>query len=234
MYSNDFIFTSHCFDNPASGGDYLAQQVRLKQSIIDIYPDANLHFIKEGEEGKPKFQKSLYGFKVDLVKTCLEKGFKKIIFFDTSIVLNQRVDYWFDILPKYGVLCPIDHQKLDGVTSDNCLKYLGLEREQVKTFPLVGGSVYVFDFNNQNCVDVFKMWSDLEENGLFGNQDDLSAGLLQAHRMDETCMALSLALNGLAPVGYDIIKYCHVSPHDGYVQKLGGDYEPIITKRHFK
>src|SRR3990167_328294 len=116
MLLNDLIFTSYCFDNSAAGGDYRAQQDRLRESILAIYPNANLHFKSEAENiGKPKFQQSLYGFKVHLIKDCLKMGFKKIIFFDTAITLVDTVDYWFGQAKDIGVLAAVDRQTLNNV-----------------------------------------------------------------------------------------------------------------------
>lgn len=236
MSLNDFIFTSYCFDNKAAGGDYKGQQDRLKESILAIYPNANLHFVYELEEiGKPKFQKSLYGFKCQLVKDCLNKGFKKIIFFDTAMVLNDTVDYWFNIIKDYGVLAPIDRQTLDNVTSDSCLSFNGLTRAEVSDINLVGGSIYVFDFNTELCNNIFAKWITMEYAGKFGTQEDLTNGTLQNHRMDETCMALSLAYYYIQPLGHDKIKYAYLKPGEDKLHTMGElDYNPIAIKKHFK
>lgn len=236
MQLNDFIFTSYCFDNSAQTGDYKAQQDRLKESILKIYPTANLHFIYEPEQtGKPKFQQSLYGFKVKLVKECLDKGFKKIIFFDTAICLNDTIDYWIEMAEQYGILAPIDNQKLDSVTSKQCLKFLLLNKEDIEEWNLVGGSIYIFDFNNDICKKVFRLWEELEANGLFGTQDDLTNNKLNNHRMDETCMALSLALHSQKPLGHDLIRYAYQKPEEQILHTMGnGNYKPIAIKRHFK
>jgi len=235
--SSEIIFTSYCFDNKEMG-DYHSQQIRLKDSILSIYPDANLNFQHESEEiGKPKFQASLYGFKVRLVQECLDKGFKKIIFFDPAITLVDKVDYWFDIIKDYGVLAATDRQPLDNVTSDNCLNYMGLTREQVSTWNLLGGSVYVFDFDIPKCVAIFEMWEKMEKDGIFGTQDDLSHGRLQAHRNDETCMAIAFELNGIKPLGHDVIRYAYEHPETKKIHhqfKEGEEVKLVILKKHFK
>lgn len=231
MKSSELIFTSYCF-----GDKYLDQQIRLRESIRDIYKDARIYFQNEPEEtGKPKFQQSLYGFKVNLIRQCLKMDFKKIVFFDTAICLNTPVDHWFDIIKDYGVLAPVDRQTLNNVTSDRCLKHLNLTRDQVSKWNLVGGSIYVFDFDLPLCNKIFNMWDSLEKAGMFGTQDDLSADKLQGHRMDETCMALSLALNGVLPLGHDEIRYCYEHPETKKIHTMGdGSYTPIAIKRHFK
>ena len=234
MNSSDFIFTSYCFDNEAAGGDYHAQQRRLKESILKIYPNANTYFVYENEAtGKPKFQQSLYGFKVKLVNECIRQGFRKIIFFDTAMCLEKEVDWWFEAVKDYGVLSAIDRQKLSACTSDACMRYMGLTRDQLSGWNLTGGSIYVFDFDIQKCQDIFNTWQKMESAGLFGTQENL--GNLQNHRMDETCMAIALYLNGSEPVGHDMMRYAYEKPGGDKLYTMGDDeYTPIAIKRHFK
>lgn len=234
MDIKDCIFTSYCFTNEASGGDYYAQQVRLKESILKIYPEANLHFSHEPEKiGKPKFQQSLYGFKVRLVHECLEMGYKKICFFDAAVTVVDKIDYWFDLIKDYGVLAIGGKQDLSTVTSDNLKKYLGLTEEHLESIKLVGGSIYVFDFDLPECQEIFNYWADLEEKGYFGTQDDLSNDRLQGHRCDETCMSVALVEKGIGHVSFEQMRYGYIHPTTGGLTKVG-DYEPVIIKRHFK
>lgn len=222
------IFCSYCFGNA-----YLLQQIRLKESILRIYPDANLYFINESEiTGKPKFQKSLYGFKVQLVKHCRSLGFRKIVFFDTAITLTAPIDHWFDIIKGRGVLAGVDRSKLNKVTSNSALHYVKLSRELVSEWNLVGGSVYVFDFDEPKCREIFHLWEEMERDGIFGTQDDLSHDRLQSHRMDETCMALSMCLNGIAPLGHDVMRYCYEHPDTHAI--TGNEANAIVKKVHFK
>lgn len=227
MNINEVIFTSYCF-----GDAYTHQQVRLKQSILKIYPEANIYFLNESEEtGKPKFQASLYGFKVHMIKECIAKGFKKIIYFDTAICLEKPVDYWFELTNEHGFLAAIDKQMLSQVTSNNCLNYLNLKREEISTYNLCGGSLYILDLDVELCANVWETWRKFEELGLFGTQDDLSFDRLQAHRMDETCLGLAFMQYGLKPLEHKVIKYAYEHPE---TNQLTGSPDPIVIKRHFK
>lgn len=229
----DVIFCSYCFTNEASGGDYRAQQVRLKESIYKVYLDANFHFQFETEAiGKPKFQQSLYGFKVRLINECLAMGYKKIIFFDTAITLVNKVDYWFEIIKDYGVLAIADNRSLDTTISDKLREDCKLSQDILSEIKLVGGSVYVFDFDIPKCQAIFNAWEDMEASGYFGTQDDLSNNRLQGHRMDETCMALAFYLCGNKPVGYGDLRYGYINPTSGKITSV--TEELTILKRHFK
>lgn len=231
----DVIFTSYAFGNADAGGDYIAQQVRLRESILRIYPEANLHFLNEPEHiGKPKFQQSLYGFKVQLVKECLEKGFKKIVFFDAAVTLAGEIEYWFNLIEKYGVLAIADNRSLDTTISDNLRKDCGLNDKQLSDIKLVGGSIYVFDFDIPKCQDIFNAWEDMEARGYFGTQDDLSHGRLQGHRCDETCMSLAFHYCGNKPVGYNDLNYGYMNPSTGKITCSGDEDELTVLKLHFK
>jgi hypothetical protein len=172
----------------------------------------------------------MYGFKVQLVKDCLKAGYKKIIFFDTAICLEREIDEWLALAKEHGVLSIADRRKLDAVTSNQCKKHLGLSDELLKTIDLVGGSIYVFDFETEVCQDIFNNWSYMESKGLFGTQEDCTNGNLQGHRMDETCMALALEMSGKKGLGYDLMQYAYITP-DG---RRTGEENPIAIKRHFK
>lgn len=223
----DIIFTSYCF-----GDQYLAQQERLRESIKGIYPNANLLFINEAvETGKPKFQQSMYGFKVALVNECRRLGYKKIIFLDTSIVLKRPVNEWFELVKQYGVLAPIDRRKLQDTISDQCLNFLSISREYLADNHLVGGSIYVFDFDVEKCQRVFAMWEQMESKGIFGTKEDLEIGKLADHRMDESCMAAALMLNGVFPVTHSVMKYAVHDPDTGLLLNCEN---PIAIKKHFK
>lgn len=227
MNISEVIFTSYCF-----GNDYRKQQERLAYSIRGIYRDARLHFVHEMEVvGKDKFQQSLYGFKVHMIKQCIEFGFKKIIYFDTAICLHKRVDQWFQLTQKHGFLAAIDNQMLSAVTSNNCLRYLNLKREQVSSYNLCGGSLYILDMDVTLCREIWNTWSQMEAVGLFGTQDDLSYDRLQSHRMDETCLGLSFMLHGVKPLTHNEIGYAYEHPE---TKKLVGSKDPIVIKRHFK
>lgn len=232
--NSDFIFTSYCFDNSASGGDYRDQQERLKQSIFKIYPNANLHFIAETEAiGKPKFARSMYGMKPHMINDCLRMGFKKIIFFDPAICLERPIDDWLELAAKHGILAAIDRTTLDRVCSDKCLKANNLTRDNVKDCHLVGGSMYIFDFNNPACNNAFRHWLAMEQDGLFGSQADQTNMKDQGHRCDETCMAIAMKFNNIDPMPHDVMRYAYENPgtkqlHSAY------DSDPIVIKRHFK
>ena len=212
----DVVFTSYAF-----GELYVMQQKRLEDSIRNIYPEANIRSWSsvsgssdnnrdELPPGSPTFAESMYGFKVHCVKNCLAEGFKKIIFLDAAMILEGKIDKVMDKAAEVGVLAAIDRAVLSQVISDQCLRYIGKTDKDLEGLTIVGGSLYIFDFNNPKCVDIFNYWAELEAEGMFGKEDDCSRGILGAHRKDETCMSLALNKYGSKPYGFDEVGYHNI------------------------
>lgn len=210
----DFIIISCAF-----GKRYLQQLDRLKVSVERLYPGYTfLSWRNEDIPGRP-FYESLYGFKVHAVAKALEAGFKKIIFLDPACILQHaEVDYWFtaDMPPVIAVK---DDNLLNKMIGSKALDYYG--NPDITGWHLVGGSLYVFDFNKLLCSEIYNHWRKAEENGIFGSQAELSSELINGHRMDESCMAVSIYSHGVQPVGHDVARY-------------NQNEQSIIIKRHFK
>jgi len=179
----DIVFTSVCFgDAHTNGGAYIKQQNRLKESISEIYPDANMRFwaskyddLSNRPTGARTHFDSSYGFKVHAVKSCLEEGFKKIIWVDTAIIMKPGLETILEVLSGKGVMAGVDTNKLNTCTSDKCLNWIVKPKEYLNNLNLVAGSVYLFDFNHPKTQPFFDMWSKMEEDGLFGSAEEAHA-----------------------------------------------------------
>lgn len=204
----DFIFISVAF-----GPRYIEQQKRLHESICKFYsPAHHLSWTDCMPPGAKSHAESLYGFKVHAVKYALDKGYKKIIWIDTACILQDKVDYWFTLIDKYGVVAAKDDNKLC-----NHIGVSALMKYSLISIPghyhLVGGSLYVFNFDNPLCCKIFEHWKWIESKGGFADE--------KKHRHDESCMAMSLYLNGSEPTPYDVARY-------------NNGPESIVIKDHFK
>lgn len=209
----DFVFVSVAF-----GPLYVEQQDRLKESIMAIYPDANLLFWRDclPEKSKP-FLDSLYGFKVHAIQEAIDKGFKRVLWLDPAMILCRHIDWIGD----HMMVAVKDENKLSQYISDWYLESNLLSRKAVEKDHLVGGSLYYFDFNFVTAQSIFKKWKSDEAAGCFGSQDEEASGKLQGHRADESCMALSIILMNQKPLSPDRVGYCT------------GD-NPVFIKKHFK
>jgi hypothetical protein len=207
---NDLIFLSVAF-----GERYIEQQDRLSASIGRVMPGVPHHrWVNEWPEGSKTHKESLYGFKVHAIKSALNAGYKKIIWLDTACVLQQPTDHWFKLAQP--VLAARDDNKLKGLVSDKALRYFGFSNCP-DHLHLVGGSVYVWDFDHAGSDKIFNTWAKAEKEGLFGSATEK----LGAHRHDEALLSLSMFAHGYYPASCDAMKY-----------NIGEG--AIINKHHFK
>lgn len=211
----DTVFVSVCFGDPR----YFEQQQRLKESILKIYPEANLLFYRgQLPLGSRSFFDSLYGFKPHAIQVARQSA-KKVIFLDPAMVLNGPIDY----LSQFEMMAVKDDNKLFNVVSNRCYQYFGITQQEVfdEGWHLVGGSIYYFDFASERTENIFNTWMEAEKKGMFGSQTEQATDQLQGHRMDEAVMALCMYFNGIEPQSMEASSYCH-------------DHNPIWTKLHFK
>lgn len=207
-------FCSVAFNSDAFGSVYIEQQNRLKESLNKIYKNPNLFFWTNEYPNNSKIHfDSTYGFKVHAIQQCLNNGYKKIIWLDTAMIVNDNIDFLFELSPVCAVM---DTTILKNVTMNKVKQYYNIDCDG---WFLCGGSLFSFDFEKQKTIDVFNFWKESEKLGFFGNQIDESAGLQQGHRWDETMMSISLYKNNLSPISRDCMKY---------------DNNKIIEKKHFK
>lgn len=208
----DCIFLNLAF------GDYryTEQQERCNASIRAIYPDANIKsWTNEYPPGSRTHRESLYGFKVHAIRWAMEQGYSKIIWVDTAVILQKEVDYWFTLIPKYGVIAAKDDNKLINFTAPQYRFYVQ------DHWHLCGGSLYVFDMAKKLSYVTFHEWAEFERRDFFGSQQQQASGKINSHRHDETMLAISLYQSGTEPTPYDVCRYNNGSGS-------------IVTKQHFK
>lgn len=211
--TNDFCFLSVAF-----GPRYVEQQTRLHQSLQTIHPEAK-HFAWTDAypTGSRTHKESLYGFKPHAVAYAFAEGYRKIIWLDTAIILQHPVDYWFTL--GAPVIAAKDDNVLSKTICDKALEFYG--NPNIDGMHLVGGSMYVFDFDQPLCNKIFSNWYMNECNGVFGSQAEQSSGQIDRHRHDEACLAYNMYANGVQPLTHDVIRY-------------NQDENSIVRKYHFK
>jgi hypothetical protein len=148
---SDFIFLSVAF-----GEQYIEQQTRLHKSIAQRYWSIqHMPWTSVYPHGSKSHKESLYGFKVHAINYALSQGHRKIIWLDTACILQQNVDYWFDLVKNYGVIAAKDDNKLEKCISQKALNYFG--NPDISDMHLVGGSLYVFDFDLPLCQKILQL-----------------------------------------------------------------------------
>ena len=215
-----FCFVSCAFDDER----YITQQDRLRESILAMYPDANIIFNRgRVADGSLPMADSLYGFKPHAINNQWN-DYDYVIWVDPAMVLQADLNPLFDITDaNEGVYAVKDDNLLANTTSELCLDYFGLKKETVLNlgFHLVGGSLYVFNTNLPKANQVFRDWYNAELQGIFGTQAQAQSERINGHRNDETCMAFAMYTNQLHPIDCDKARY-------------GNGQDSFFKKLHFK
>lgn len=205
---NQVCFVCQAFGKLNYGDDrYVEQQSRLKESILSIYPDANLLFYTNSlPDGARPFHISLYGLKVHCIEQAWKNGFTKVIWLDPAMILTDKIDDLF----KFRLVAVKDDNKLTGLISEKAIEYFNIDKEEMtsKDWRLVGGSLYYFDFDFELTQKIFQMWKKSEIRGMFGSQYEAASELINGHRNDESCMAAAIYLNGHEPTDAFKVRYC--------------------------
>lgn len=210
-----------CFVSVAFGERYIQQIKRLELSIIDVYKYSvdTIFWFDTMPPGAKSHEDSLYGFKVHAIRAALKRGYKRIIWVDPACILTKPVEYYFEEPGLPAVIAVKDDNLLTNFISDKAMSYYG--HPDIEGRHLVGGSLYVWDFNRPEADLVFESWAKAERDGMFGTAQQAASEQINKHRNDESCIAISLMMAGIPPVGHDVAKYC------------SGD-ESIFIKKHFK
>jgi hypothetical protein len=211
----DVCFVSVAFGDPR----YLEQMDRLKQSILNFYPDANILFFRGMlPPGSRSFYQSLYGFKPHAVLAARQRA-SKVVWLDPAMIMVDEIDDLF----KFEMMAVKDDNLLYNLVSNKCYEYFKLTKKEVydKSWHLVGGSIYWFDFESINAQMIFNRWYQAEVAGKFGSQQEQASEQLQGHRMDEAVMALAMYEAAIEPIDAQTARYCNES-------------NPMFIKKHFK
>lgn len=207
-----------CFVSVAFGQAYLGQQTRLKKSILDLFPDANILFYYDCmPPGARGMSESLYGFKCHAIAEA-KKRFSKILWLDPAMIL---VDKDFSDYDDVFFAAVKDDHKLNPFISNEALAFYRITREQIEDVHLVGGSLYYFDFEFKVVNNIFDMWLHAEVNNMYDGEGQSHTGATRGHRSDEALMALAMWKFGIQPCGAGDIRYCI-------------ENNPMFIKKHFK
>lgn len=220
MTKKKCVFVSCAFGDER----YIEQQDRLRNSILEQLPNANIVFNRGGvADGALSMEHSLYGFKVHAINNVWD-DYDYVIWLDPAMVYQKDLEDLFEITDNnQGVYAVKDDNMLCDCISDLALQHFGTTRKDIKEgkLNLVGGSIYVFNTNSKNAEEVFDDWYKSELLGIFGTAAQAASNRINGHRNDESCMAMCMYMNEINPIPYDVARY-------------NNGNNSIFTKKHFK
>ena len=160
------------------------------------------------------FQKSLYGFKPHAIQRAIDLGYKKIVWFDPSVLPVTDVKVLFNSLDTHPMIVVLGDAPVTRMANQKSKDWFGVKDEELDGVKHIGGTIYGFNFNNPKALETFNLWKRAEEEGIFGNQDEFMKG----HWADEACMSLAMYKTGVEFYKEESFKYLNQKEYQEYTK----------------
>lgn len=155
-----------CIINFANGGWYSAGQERLRESLVDVGFDGDVHlFRSEAQIGAPPHQESPYAFKPFALKWAMERGYELVIWADASVWAVKPIQPMFDHLAENGWMFFLN-TCTGNWTSDACLKSFGVDRELSMRIPMLMGICMGWNMGTLRCQNFLRTWLEKATDGV--------------------------------------------------------------------
>lgn len=187
-------------------GRYVQNLARLSDSLRDNFDGDFIAFVGENSCGAEPHLENPYSFKIHCIQKCIDAGYEKILWLDTSCFAIKNVQPIFDEIGNEGFIFQDINFSLDQWCNDFTLDYFSITREEAKTVRLIGNAGFLgFDIAIPMCREFFEKWKLSMEAGCFkGSWDD--------HRHDLSCSSAIIHQMGISYM---------MKPLDGWLQYAG-------------
>lgn len=165
-----------------------------------------------------------YCFKPNIVKEAIDKGYKQIIWCDSTILLVKPPVGTLAHAAKYGVAAfhNLGHDLLPWV-SDHALAKQNISESDLPGIKQIMACCICFDIENQMGQQIFNEWYAASRDGVsFQNYKSERPGFI-AHRHDQAVMSLILHKHKIPLLPYGKLVY---EPHDTTLE-YGNEFEFI-------
>jgi hypothetical protein len=207
--------------NVATYGGYLhTGQPRLRDSLIRHGNHPHIFWSGTLPAGSPSHAEHPYAFKLYAIEEARARGFTTVLWCDAAVWAVKDLTPFFERIERDGHYFFHGGASLGQRCSDEALKIMRFDREEAFKIPLIGGTVYGFDFNNPRTQQFYMEWWELYRRGAFQGfaindkaQDDMRglAGRpkghvsddprVQGHNHDESVATVLAHRLGMASVG---------------------------------
>lgn len=209
-------------------GNYSSAIERLESSLGLIGYDGEFLGFRDYEEiGSPphKGQGSVpYAFKAHSIRKCIDSGFRYILWCDSVVYATAPLDNIFNQIKSDGYLF-FDNigYSVGDYTSDACLDYYGMTRQEAFKTKMIMACVMGFDTHNEKAAEFLDKYIDAAINtdtyqGAWtnSNQSVSKDRRVRGHRHDQSVASILINNLGLTITNAQSTHFAYVS-HKGYV-----------------
>lgn len=167
-------------------GDYLmfSDRPRIHETGVEVKDVAG---IVRSQQEMP------YAFKGDVINEARASGYKKVIWADSTILMQKDLNQLFNEATVKGIVAfhNLGHD-LAPYISDEAAEYLEILNDpNFEKIKQIMACSMIFDFNNPVAVEIFEIWHGMSWGGVFKETGSKRANY-KGHRHDQAVMSALL------------------------------------------
>jgi len=141
-------------------------QKRLKKSLLDFGFDGDILLFDEKTLRCPPHKTIPYAFKLYAIMEAKKRGYKDILWLDSSFWAVKSLDKLFEQIDKQGYSFDNAGYKVGTWTSDRCLEHMGVSREESFSMDLFSGGMIGLNMKNDVATKLLSEWFRYANDGI--------------------------------------------------------------------
>jgi len=187
---------SKCVVTFGKGHNFLKGVERLKTKCNEL--NVSFEGFTEYPEGCPAHEESPFAFKFFCIRECLKRGYKQILWLDSSVMIKKDLNSVFQIINDLGYFFIKNWHSVGHYCHDKALKTLNITREKSFEIPCLQGTNFGLNFDNTIAVEFFNTLLAYSVDGVtfpgpYGNANGEASKdkRVSGHRHDQIPMAVT-------------------------------------------
>jgi hypothetical protein len=209
----DLVNNTPCIISVGKDGWYGVGVERLHRSLIyHGYAGSMLLWKDSLPPNSPTHQENPYAFKIYAFIDAIQRGYKVVMWLDSSFWCIKNPHHLFDIIYDNGVFAFRSGYNCAQTCPDNLLARMGYTRDEAEKLPEIATGMVGLNIDNPNGKAVFDLWAELCFEGYFKNDRHHnpaeSADKRYLHgRQDQAAMSMVIHKLGLNVDFTDYVAY---------------------------
>lgn len=215
----------NCIINFSNGLWYPKGGKRLAESLKSISYEYDLIQIEKYPQGCPTHQQVPYAFKFHMFMDAKNKGYKNVLWVDSSFWAIKNIEEVFDHIKTNGWLFENSDNNVGTWSTDKSLAGFNISREEAFKLPMFSGGFIGLNFENSKANEFLKQTIAKTKDGFSfigawrnSNLEVSSDPRVQGHRHD--MVVGSIISNNL---GMNILPLYTFWTHRGWYTKYKND-----------
>ena len=166
----DLTNNKPCIINVSVNGWYKAGSERLERSLIfNGYAGDMIFWRNEYPPNSSSHQDNPYAFKIAAFREAFKRGYKIVMWLDSSFWAVKNPMAIFDVVNDKGVFAFRSGYNCANTCSDALLNATGITRDEAEKLPEIASGIVGINIDNPDGKKVFNTWADYCDLGLFQN-----------------------------------------------------------------